>query len=163
MARSGRTLVVSRSTRIERDPLSLHVFRGKRVFVTGHTGFKGSWLCAWLNSLGAEVTGYALPPDTQPNLFDALNLAKDMNHIVGDVRDLVSLYRSLKDSKAEIVIHMAAQPLVRLSYKDPKTTFDTNVGGTVNMFEALRNYGKTRAFVNVTSDKYYDKEEWLWG
>lgn len=161
MARSGKTQVVPRSIRIERD--SFQIFRGRRVFVTGHTGFKGSWLCAWLNSLGAEVTGYALPPDTKPNLFDALNLAKDMRHIVGDVRDLVSFYRALKDSKAEIVFHLAAQPLVRLSYKDPKTTFDTNVGGTVNMFEALRTYGKARAFVNVTSDKCYDNKEWLWG
>ncbi len=137
-------------------------YRNTRVFVTGHTGFKGSWLCAWLCRLGAKVTGYALPPPTQPSLFDTLKLSAEMHNIHGDIRDLESLYKAMKDARPEIVLHLAAQPLVLESYKNPKVTFDTNVGGTVNMFEALRRYRQARVFINVTSDKCYDNREWLW-
>lgn len=139
------------------------VFRGRRVFLTGHTGFKGSWLALWLHRLGAEVTGFALAPDTEPSLFRLLGLADKIRHVEGDIRDLKALARAVGDSRPEVVIHMAAQALVRPSYRDPKTTFDTNVGGTVNLFEAVRTTGGVRALVNVTSDKCYENREWVWG
>jgi len=138
-------------------------FRGKSVLVTGHTGFKGAWLCLWLNQLGAKVTGFALPPPTQPNLFEALGLARQVRHCEGDVRDLPAVARVMREAQPEFVFHLAAQPIVRLSYQDPKTTFDTNVGGTVNVLEALRQQRQTRVFINVTSDKCYANQEWEWG
>jgi CDP-glucose 4,6-dehydratase len=138
-------------------------FRGRKVFVTGHTGFKGSWLTLWLRALGADVTGYALAPAGDHDLFNALGLAGEIGHVVGDVRDLPALRRALAGSGAEVVFHLAAQPLVRESYRRPKETFDVNVGGTVNVLEAVREHRPARAFVNVTSDKCYDNREWVWG
>ncbi len=113
-------------------------FNGKRVFITGHTGFKGSWMCMLLSMLGARVTGYALSPPTNPNLFQLAEIEKKIHSIEGDVRDLASLKRALEESRAEIVIHMAAQPLVRESYHNPVYTYETNVMGTVHMLEAVR-------------------------
>ena len=134
-------------------------WRGRRVFLTGHTGFKGSWLSLWLQHLGADVTGYALAPVTTPNLFDLADISSGMKSILGDIRDRDALTNALADSNPEIVIHMAAQALVRPSYSDPVGTFDTNVMGTVNLFEAVRAAKSVRAIVNVTSDKCYENRE----
>lgn len=138
-------------------------WRGKRVFLTGHTGFKGSWLSLWLQSLGAEVTGYALNPPTNPSLFEVANVADDMKSVIGDVRDLDSLLKAMQDAAPEIVIHMAAQPLVRYSYANPVETYATNVMGSVHLLEAVRNTQGVKAVVNVTSDKCYNNREWVWG
>lgn len=138
-------------------------WRGKRVFLTGHTGFKGSWLSLWLQSMGAELYGYALTPPTNPALFEEANVAQGMTSIIGDVRDFDALFEALKKSRAEIVIHMAAQPLVRLSYDQPVQTYATNVMGTVHLLEAIRQVGGVRAVVNVTTDKCYENKEWVWG
>jgi CDP-glucose 4,6-dehydratase len=138
-------------------------WRGKRVFVTGHTGFKGSWLCIWLHHLGADVTGYALPPPSDPSLFDLGRVQDLINHCEGDVRDLVALERAMADANPEIVIHMAAQSLVRYSYDNPVETFSTNVMGTVHVLDAVRRLPGVRAVVVVTSDKCYFNEEWVWG
>jgi CDP-glucose 4,6-dehydratase len=129
------------------------------VLVTGHTGFKGSWLCAWLQGLGAELTGYSTPPPTDPSLFELAGVEKDMRHIEGDVRDRAQLGRVLAEQKPEVVIHMAAQSLVRRSYRDPVETYETNVMGTVNLLEAVRSAGGVRAVVNVTTDKIYENPE----
>lgn len=137
-------------------------YRGRRVLVTGHTGFKGSWLCEWLLALGAEVTGFSLPPPTTPALFDQLGLASRIRRdIRGDVRDAAAFAKALAESDAELVIHMAAQPLVRLSYDIPDETFDTNVMGTVRVLDAVRLSGKPRAVVVVTTDKCYENREWV--
>lgn len=138
-------------------------WRGKRVFLTGHTGFKGSWLSLWLQSMGAELHGYALNPTTNPALFDEAHVAQGMKSVIGDIRDYGSLAEALKQSRAEIVIHMAAQPLVRLSYDQPVETYATNVMGTVHLLEAIRQVGGVRAVVNVTTDKCYENKEWVWG
>ena len=138
-------------------------WRGKRVFVTGHTGFKGSWLSLWLQSLGAEVQGYALEAPTTPNLFEEARVAAGMRSQFGDVRDLSLLSRTMASFRPEIVIHMAAQPLVRFSYRDPVETYSTNVMGTVHLLEAARHCDSVRAVVNVTTDKCYDNREWVWG
>ena len=139
-------------------------FRGRRVLVTGHTGFKGSWLCAWLTELGAEVTGLALAPDTTPALFDMLALGDRLAaHHVVDVRDAAAVQRLLSAAQPEVVLHLAAQPLVRLSYREPAATWATNVGGTVNLLEAVRATLSVRACVVVTSDKCYENREWVWG
>lgn len=135
----------------------------KRVFITGHTGFKGSWLCLWLHLLGVEVTGYALLPPTDPSLFEQCNIVKMINSIIGDVRDIELLTKSMILAKPEIVIHMAAQPLVRESYKKPAETYAINVMGTVNLFEAVRKCDSIKAVINVTTDKCYENKEWLWG
>ena len=120
-------------------------YRGKKVLVTGHTGFKGSWLCEWLLALGAEVHGFALEPPTRPSLFNQLKLAKRItSHTIGDVRDLDLLVRTMRRMKPDFVFHLAAQPLVRLSYEKPAETFDTNVMGTVNVLEAARRIGRTQ-------------------
>lgn len=132
------------------------------MFLTGHTGFKGSWLSTWLIKLGAEVTGYALAPNTQPSMFTLLKLDKHVHSIYGDVRDLENLSQCLADSKAEIFIHLAAQPLVRQSYKDPVETYSTNVMGTVSALEAVRQNPAVKAFLNVTTDKCYQNNEWVW-
>ncbi|MCI0400605.1 MAG: CDP-glucose 4,6-dehydratase [Gammaproteobacteria bacterium] len=132
----------------------------KRVLVTGHTGFKGAWLSLWLQSLGAKVTGYALAAPTDPSLFELANVATGMNSIEGDVRDLNSLDQAFKASQPEIVFHLAAQALVRESYKDPVNTYSTNVIGTVHVLELVRRIGGVRAVVNVTSDKCYENREW---
>jgi CDP-glucose 4,6-dehydratase len=142
---------------------SLKAFKGKRVFLTGHTGFKGGWLALWLSSLGAEVTGFALAPNTEPNLFEVAAVGSRVQHIIGDIRDGAALSKAMRDSRAEFVMHLAAQPLVRLSYSHPKETFDTNVGGTVNLLEAARQTSTVRSIVVVTSDKCYDNREWVWG
>jgi CDP-glucose 4,6-dehydratase len=134
-------------------------WRGKRVFLTGHTGFKGAWLSLMLTDLGAEVTGYALAPPTDPSLFEAADVAGAVRHIEGDVRDLSSLKAALADSRAEIVLHLAAQSLVRASYAAPADTFATNVMGTVNLLDAVRAVAGVRAVVCVTSDKCYENRE----
>lgn len=138
-------------------------FRGKRVLVTGHTGFKGSWLSLWLAECGATVCGYALDAPSEPNLFTAAALAQHVDDRRGDVRDYDTLRRTFQDARPEIVFHLAAQPLVRLSYAEPKTTFDTNAGGTVNVFECVRQTPSVRLIVNITSDKCYENREWHWG
>lgn len=137
-------------------------WKDRRVFLTGHTGFKGSWLALWLQELGAEITGYALPPPTNPSLFEKAVVAKGMNSIDGDVRDREKLTRILREARPEVVIHMAAQPLVRKSYQDPVETYSTNVMGTVNLLEAVRSTDCVRAVVNVTTDKCYENREWMW-
>ena len=138
-------------------------FKNKRIFVTGHTGFKGSWLCLWLESMGAHVTGFALNPPTDPSLFEMCGISKGMNSIIGDVRDLQSIRNAMDEAKPEIVIHMAAQPLVRDSYKIPVETYAINVMGTVHLLEAVRHCESVKAVVNVTTDKCYDNKEWVWG
>ncbi len=136
---------------------------GKRVFLTGHTGFKGSWLALWLQQLGATVTGFALAPPTQPSLFEVAGVAKGMHSVLGDVRDLPALQRAMQEAKPDIVIHMAAQALVRQSYDTPVDTYATNVMGTVHLLEAVRQTPGVRAVVNVTTDKCYENKEWVWG
>lgn len=138
-------------------------WQGKRVLLTGHTGFKGSWLSLWLQSMGTHVTGYALSPPTNPSLFEVANVAQGMNSIIGDIRDLAHLSSIFAEHKPEIVIHMAAQPLVRYSYLEPVETYSTNVMGTVNLLEAVRHTSSVKAVVNVTSDKCYENREWEWG
>lgn len=138
-------------------------WEGKRVFLTGHTGFKGSWLVLWLNALGAKVTGYALEPPTDPSLFELCHLDELVNSRIADVRDGETLSRTMADASPEIVIHMAAQPLVRDSYKIPVETYAINVMGTVNLLESVRNCKSVRAVVNVTTDKCYENREWVWG
>ncbi len=138
-------------------------WQGKRVFITGHTGFKGSWLCLWLNSLGARVSGYALEPVTNPSLFELANVGKLIESTIADVRDGEALQAALKAADPEIVIHMAAQPLVRESYLSPVETYAVNVMGTVNLLEAVRHCDSVRAVVNVTTDKCYENREWIWG
>ena len=138
-------------------------WHGKRVFMTGHTGFKGSWLSIWLHLLGAELTGYALQPPTDPSLFELAGVSDLMTSVIADVRDLERLKTELAAAAPEIVIHMAAQPLVRDSYKIPVETYATNVMGTVHLLEAVRACPAVRAVVNVTTDKVYENREWAWG
>lgn len=138
-------------------------WRGRRVLVTGHTGFKGSWLAHWLLVEGAEVTGFALAPCSTPSLFDLLELSGRMNHVVGDIRDVAHVAKTVAAARPEIVLHLAAQPLVRLSYREPAETWATNVTGTINLLEALRLVAGIRACVVVTSDKCYENREWPWG
>ena len=135
----------------------------KRVFLTGHTGFKGSWLSILLNMLGADVTGYALDPPTDPSLFEEAKIGKIVNHNIGDIRDLENLKKVMVDANPDIVIHMAAQPLVRESYLDPVGTYHTNVMGTVHLLEAIRSCHNVRSVVNITTDKCYENKEWIWG
>ncbi len=136
---------------------------GKRVLLTGHTGFKGSWLSLWLQSMGAKVVGYALPPPTNPSLFEVANVSLGMTSIIGDIRDLTQLQTVFTEHQPEIVIHMAAQPLVRHSYLEPVETYSTNVMGVVNLLEAVRQTKSIKAVVNVTTDKCYENREWTWG
>jgi CDP-glucose 4,6-dehydratase len=136
---------------------------GKRVFMTGHTGFKGSWLALWLQTMGAEIKGFALAPATSPDLFSVARVAEGMISEFGDIRDLGALSKSMAEFGPDIVIHMAAQPLVRLSYRDPVGTYQTNVMGTVNVLEAARAVPNLRALVCVTTDKCYENKEWPWG
>ena len=138
-------------------------FAGKTVLVTGHTGFKGSWLSHWLKRLGARVVGYSLRPDATPNLFTLADVAHGMTSIEGDVRDLPALSAVFAEHRPDIVLHLAAQALVRRSYREPADTFATNVMGTVNVLEACRRCAETRAVVIVTSDKCYENREWVWG
>ncbi|WP_420799857.1 CDP-glucose 4,6-dehydratase [Paenibacillus paridis] len=137
---------------------------GKRVFLTGHTGFKGSWLSLWLHNMGAKVTGYSLSAPTAPSLFELGNMEEVLEEsLFGDVTDLELLKNSLQKNKPEIIIHMAAQPLVRESYEDPVQTYTTNVMGTVNIMEAARTCSTVRVILNVTTDKCYENQEWHWG
>ncbi len=138
-------------------------WKGRRVFVTGHTGFKGSWLSLWLQSLGAEVAGYALPPPTEPSLFVRARVTVGIDSHIGDVRNLDALSKCMHAARPEIVIHIAAQPLVRDSYRLPVETYATNVMGTVHLLEAVRTAASVRAVVIVTSDKCYENREWVWG
>tara|TARA_B110000008_G_C16938418_1_gene551503 strand:+ start:553 stop:1641 length:1089 start_codon:yes stop_codon:yes gene_type:complete len=135
----------------------------KKVFITGHTGFKGSWLTLWLQHIGAEVTGYALPPPTQPSLFKVAQVEQGMTSIIGDIRDGVLLTNAIQKAEPDIVIHLAAQPLVRQSYVDPVMTYSTNILGTVQLLESVRQTPSVRAVVNVTTDKCYENKEWVWG
>jgi CDP-glucose 4,6-dehydratase len=138
-------------------------WRGRRVLLTGHTGFKGSWLSLWLHELGAQVTGYALAPSTEPNLFTLAQVDRVVDSCMADVRDAFALRAAMQQARPEVVIHMAAQPLVRRSYVDPVETFATNVMGTVHLLEAARMTPSVRAVVNVTTDKCYFNREWVWG
>lgn len=138
-------------------------WKGRRVFVTGHTGFKGSWLSLWLDMLGADVTGYALEPPTEPNLFEQAKVAEAVRTIVADVRDFPRLKAAIAECRPEVVIHMAAQSVVRRGYEDPIETYSSNVMGTVHVLEALRQIGQPCVVVNVTSDKCYANREWVWG
>jgi CDP-glucose 4,6-dehydratase len=138
-------------------------WRGKRVFMTGHTGFKGGWLSLWLQQLGAELTGYALNPPTNPSLFEVANVGEGMLSIIADIRDAENLTKAMREAQPDIVIHMAAQPLVRYSYQAPVETYSTNVMGTVHLLEAVRQVDSVRAVINVTSDKCYENREWPWG
>jgi len=142
---------------------SSEFYKDKKVLITGHTGFKGSWMCKVLIMAGAEVTGYALEAPTDPSLFKLCGLNDRMNSIVGDIRDLKHITAVFKEIKPEIVIHMAAQPIVRDSYKDPVYTYETNVMGTVNVLEAIRGCDSVKSFINVTTDKVYLNKEWQWG
>ena len=137
-------------------------WRGRRVFLTGHTGFKGSWMSLWLQALGAELTGYALAPATDPSLFVLARVETGMHSVTGDVRSLDSLKEALVAARPEVVIHMAAQPLVRESYRTPVETFATNVMGTVHLLEAVRHTPGVRSVVVVTTDKCYQNREWVW-
>lgn len=147
--------------------MDLSFYQGKRVFVTGHTGFKGSWLCRILIQAGAEVTGYSLPPPTQPNLFSLAGLEGQMKSIIGDIRDLAQLKQAFDAARPEVVLHLAAQPIVRDSYRDPRATYETNVMGTVNLLECVRQAAiegiPPRSVVNITTDKVYQNKEWCWG
>lgn len=143
--------------------LNLSFYQNKRVFVTGHTGFKGTWLCRILLNAGAVVTGYSLEPPTNPNLFDLSDVKGRMTHVIGDIRDLKSLKAAFDAAQPEIVLHLAAQPIVRDSYKDPRYTYETNVMGTVNILECVRLSGTVRSVLNVTTDKVYHNNEWCWG
>jgi len=136
---------------------------GKRVLLTGHTGFKGSWLSLWLQSMDAQVVGYALAPPTEPSLFEVAGVGAGMTSVIGDILDLEHLRSVFAEHKPEIVIHMAAQPLVRYSYAEPVETYSTNVMGTVNLLEAVRGTPGVKAVVNVTTDKCYENREWAWG
>lgn len=138
-------------------------WRGRKVFITGHTGFKGGWISLWLQKLGAEVTGFSLEPPTEPNFFNVARVAEDMVSIIGDIRDKSKLERAIIDSAPEIIFHMAAQPLVRQSYHNPIETYETNVLGLVNLFECLRYSSTVGAIVNITTDKVYLNHEWMWG
>lgn len=138
-------------------------YKGKRVLVTGHTGFKGAWMCCVLHELGAEVIGYAMEPPTNPSLYELSGIDSCISSIIGDVRDLDKLQSVFDEYQPEIVIHMAAQPIVRESYKNPVYTYDVNVMGTVNVLECVRHCKSVKSFLNVTTDKVYKNREWEWG
>lgn len=149
---------------MKHSQVSPYFWHGKRVFLTGHTGFKGGWLSLWLTSMGAKVTGYALAPSTSPNLFSILNIANSIDKsVIGDIRDLHLLQQELSSVTPDIVIHMAAQPLVRYSYTNPVETYATNVMGTVHLLESARAIDSIRSTVIVTTDKCYENKNWAWG
>ncbi len=137
-------------------------WRGRRVFLTGDTGFKGGWLALWLHQLGAEVTGFALPPPTDPSLYKAARIEDLVTHVTGDIRDLSAVVAAMRAAEPDVVFHLAAQSLVRLSYEQPVETYATNVMGTVNVLEAARRIGGVGAFVCVTTDKCYENREQVW-
>lgn len=136
---------------------------GKRVFLTGHTGFKGSWLSLWLQSMGAELNGLSLAPPTTPSLFNEAKVITGMHSTIGDIRDYSAVFAAMKTCKPDIIFHMAAQPLVRYSYQEPVETYATNVMGTVHVLEAARQVGTAKVVVNITTDKCYENKEWVWG
>ena len=138
-------------------------YKNKRVLVTGDTGFKGSWLSLWLHELGADVIGYALPPERDEDHFNLIGLDKIIHHVDGDIRDFTALKKIFNDFKPEFLFHLAAQALVKFSYEEPKLTFDTNIGGSVNILEAVRSTPSLCSVIYVTSDKCYKNKEWLWG
>jgi CDP-glucose 4,6-dehydratase len=144
-------------------PMNKAFWQGKRVLITGHTGFKGSWLATWLRRLGADVIGYSLPAPTVPSMYEAVRVGDGIRSIEGDVRDLQSLEECLSRYAPEIVIHLAAQAVVKTGYSDPLTTYTTNVIGTLNVLEAVRRASSVRVVVAITSDKCYDNQEWIWG
>jgi CDP-glucose 4,6-dehydratase len=141
----------------------VQAFRGRKVLVTGDTGFKGSWLCLWLKQLGAQVLGFALPPEREEDHFNLLKLDTLIEHITGDIRDQESVQNAFNYFQPEVVFHLAAQTLVRYSYTQPKLTFDTNIAGSVNILEAVRSCSSVKSFIYVTSDKCYRNNEWIWG
>lgn len=143
--------------------MDLNFFRGKRVFITGHTGFKGTWLCRILVNAGAVVTGYSLEAPTNPNLFSIAGLEGKMTSVIGDIRDYAALKTAFDAAQPEIVLHLAAQPIVRDSYRDPVYTYETNVMGTVNILECVRQSSCVKSVLNVTTDKVYHNNEWAWG
>lgn len=143
--------------------MMLDFYKGKKVFITGHTGFKGSWLCKLLANAGAYVTGYSLNPPTSPSLFEIANIESDVKSVIGDIRDFDSLKKAFDEAQPEIVLHLAAQPIVRDSYKMPAYTYETNVMGTVNILECVRQSSCVKSFLNVTTDKVYENKEWQWG
>ena len=145
------------------EKFDLSFYQGKKVFITGHTGFKGSWLCKMLTNAGANVTGYSLKPPTEPSLFEIAGIEHDVHSIIGDIRDYTALKTVFDEAQPEIVLHLAAQPIVRDSYKNPAYTYETNVMGTVNILECVRNSDCVKSFLNVTTDKVYLNKEWAWG
>ena len=143
--------------------MNFDFYKDKCVLVTGHTGFKGAWLCRILTMAGAKVVGYALEPTTTPSLFDEVRLASEMQSVIGDIRDYDHLLAVFREARPDVVFHLAAQPIVRESYRAPRYTFETNVMGTVNVLECVRQLGCVRSVVNVTTDKVYENKEWEWG
>lgn len=141
----------------------LSFYNGKKVLITGHTGFKGTWLCRLLLDAGAEVTGYSLEPPTEPSIFNLTDMGNQMHSVIGDIRDLDKLMEVFRETEPEIVLHLAAQPIVRESYKNPVYTYETNVMGTVNILECVRQTETVKSFLNVTTDKVYHNREWEWG
>lgn len=139
------------------------IYKNKKVLITGHTGFKGSWISLWLLELGADVIGYSLEPPTEPNLFDSIKLKNKITHIIGDVRDEKNLFSVFKKYKPEFVFHLAAQPLVRLSYTEPKLTYETNIMGTINVLEVIRKTNSVKVCIFITTDKCYENKEWIYG
>ncbi|GMO69991.1 MAG: CDP-glucose 4,6-dehydratase [Treponemataceae bacterium] len=146
-----------------RDMIDISYYKDKKVFVTGYTGFKGTWLCHILLYVGAEVTGYALEPLTNPSLYEQTGIQKNIHSIIDDIRNREHLLQALRETNPDIVFHLAAQPLVRRSFREPSLTYETNVMGTVNILEALRCTPSVESFVNVTTDKVYENKEWHWG
>lgn len=145
------------------EKFSIDFYRGKKVFITGHTGFKGSWMCKMLANAGAKITGFSLNPPTTPSLFEIAGIANDIHSVIGDIRNFNALWKAFDEAKPEIVLHLAAQPIVRDSYKDPVYTYETNVMGTVNILECIRKSNCVKSFLNVTTDKVYLNKEWAWG
>lgn len=143
--------------------IDMSFYKGKKVLITGHTGFKGAWMCKMLTMAGADVTGYALKPPTDPSLFALIHLADQMHSVEGDVRDLAHMKQVFAQVQPEIVLHLAAQPIVRLSYQEPVYTYETNVMGTVHVLECVRTTDSVRSLVNITTDKVYWNREWEWG
>ncbi|ULQ59875.1 CDP-glucose 4,6-dehydratase [Brucepastera parasyntrophica] len=143
--------------------IDLSFYKGKKVFITGHTGFKGAWLCRILLMSGADICGYALEPTKSSSLFTLTGIEKHMNSVIGDIRNQDSLRKTIRNFQPEVLFHLAAQPLVRLSYQEPVLTYETNIMGTVNVLEVLRDIPCIRSFINVTTDKVYENKEWCWG
>lgn len=141
----------------------MNFYKGRKVLVTGHTGFKGAWLCKLLSMAGAEVIGYSLPPPTEPSLFELAGIKQKINSVIGDIRDLSAMQKVFDENQPELVLHLAAQPIVRNSYKEPVYTYETNVMGTVNILECVRRSTSVKSFLNVTTDKVYLNKEWHWG